>query len=123
MKSTFRTFLLTGATLLTCSLSIQAQFGRGGAEWVVGGADVQRSHWIPADTKISRESVQKPDFQFLYKTSLDNAAIQLNSLTPATLMDRYIGYRGFRSLAFIAGSANKIFAVDTDLNRIEWRTT
>ena len=114
--------VLYGASVLACSRA-DAQFARGAAEWVVDGADAQRSHWIPADTKISRESVQEPGFQFLWKRTLENEAVQLNSLTPATLMDRYIGYRGFRSLAFLAGSANKLFAVDTDLNRIEWQTS
>ena len=36
-------------------------------------------------------------------------------------MDRYIGYRGFRSLAFVAGSSNTVYAIDSDLNRIEWK--
>ena len=115
--------LLYGASVLVCTPLADAQFGRGGAEWVVDGADAQRSHWIPVDTQISRESVQKPGFQFLWKRSLEDEAVQLNSLTPAILMDRYIGYRGFRSLAFVAGSANRLFSVDTDLNRIDWQTT
>src|SRR5262249_37907342 len=46
--------------------------------------------------------------------------VQLNSLTPAILMDRYIGYRGFRSFAFVAGSSNAIWGIDSDLNRVEW---
>jgi hypothetical protein len=99
-----------------------AQFGRGGAEWVTNGSDAQRSHSIPADPKISTDGLQKPGFQFLWKVKLNNEAVQLNSLTPAILIDRYIGYRGFRSLAFIAGSSNTIFAIDSDLNRIEWQT-
>ena len=37
-------------------------------------------------------------------------------------MDRYIGYRGFRSFAFVAGSSNTVYAIDSDLNRIEWKT-
>jgi hypothetical protein len=99
-----------------------AQFGRGGAEWVTNGSDAQRSHSIPVDPKISTDGLQKPGFQFLWKMKLNNEPVQLNSLTPAILMDRYIGYRGFRSLAFIAGSSNSIFAIDSDLNRIEWQT-
>ena len=85
------------------------------------GADAQRSHWIPADTRISREGLEKPGFQFLWKLKLDNQAVQLNSLTPAVLIDRYIGYRGFRSLALLAGSSNAIYAIDTDLSRLEWQ--
>ena len=98
----------------------QPQLGSVSAEWVTSGGDAQRSHSIPADPKISVDSFQKPGFQFLWKTKLDNQPVQLNSLTPAILMDRYIGYRGFRSFAFVAGSSNTIYAIDTDLDRIEW---
>jgi hypothetical protein len=110
------------ACILASTGVANAQFGRGGAEWVTNGSDAQRSHSIPADPKISTDGLLKPGFQFLWKTRLNNEAVQLNSLTPAILMDRYIGYRGFRSLAFIAGSSNVVFAIDSDLNRIEWQT-
>jgi len=88
---------------------------------VTSGADAQRSQWIPNDPKISVEGLQKPGFQFLWKSKLDSDPVQLNSLTPAILMDRYIGYRGFRSFAFVAASSNTIYALDSDLNKIEWQ--
>jgi outer membrane protein assembly factor BamB len=105
--------------LFSMALAI-AQTGRT-AEWVTSGSDAQRSQWIPNDPKISVEGLQKPGFQFLWKSKLDNDPVQLNSLTPAILMDRYIGYRGFRSFAFVAGSSNTIYALDSDLNKIEWQ--
>ncbi len=86
------------------------------AEWVTSGADAQRSHWIPNDPKISVEGLQMPGFQFLWKSKLGE-----DVLTPAILMDRYIGYRGFRSFAFAASSSNTIYALDSDLNRVEWQ--
>lgn len=99
----------------------RAQGGRGGGEWTTIGNDAQRSSWVRADAKISKERMQKPGFQFLWSLKLDNDPSQLNSLTPAVLLDRYIGYRGFRSLAFVGGSSDDIFAIDTDLGRIEWQ--
>ena len=106
--------------VLLFSVAARAQFGRGGAEWVTSGSDSQRSHSIPTDPKISPEGMQAPGFQFLWKRKLANSPVQMNSLTPAILMDRYIGYRGFRSFAFVGGSANTIWGIDTDLNRAEW---
>jgi hypothetical protein len=96
-----------------------AQFGRGGG-WTTGGADAQRSSWVKMDAKISRDSLQKPGFQFLWKVKLNNQAVQLNSLTGAVTLEGYIGYRGFRTLAHLGGSSNNVFAVDTDLGRLEW---
>jgi outer membrane protein assembly factor BamB len=99
----------------------RAQFGRGVGEFSTTGADAQRSSWVRTDPKISRESLQKPGFQFLWKVKLNNEARDLNALTPATVLTSYIGYRGFRSLAFVGGSADKVFAMDTDLGRVEWQ--
>jgi hypothetical protein len=95
--------------------------GRGGSDWTTAGNDAQRSSWLRTDPKISRDSMQKPGFQLLWKIKFENEARQLNGLTPAVLLDRYIGHRGFRSLAFIGGSSDNVFAVDTDLGRIEWQ--
>ncbi len=117
---------LAGAVAMTsvCALvgasAARAQFGRGG-DWTTGGNDAQRSSWVRTDPKISLESMQKPDFQFLWKMKLNNEPRQLNSLTPPVLMDRYIGYKGFRSLGFVGGSSDKIFVIDTDLARMEWQ--
>ena len=89
-------------------------------DWMTDNADAQRSAWIRTDAKISRESMQKPGFQFLWKMKLKNDARQLNSLMPPATLDRLIGYRGFRMLGFVAGSSNNIFTIDTDLGRMEW---
>ncbi len=97
---------------LICASAARAQLGRTGAEWVTAGSDAQRSHSIPNDPKIGPGTMS--GFQFLYKTKLEGA------LTPAILMDRYIGYRGFRSFAFVAGLSNTVWAIDSDLNRVEW---
>jgi outer membrane protein assembly factor BamB len=112
----FYFFLLSGNELL------RAQLGFQGAEWMTNGSDAQRSFSIPTDPAISVDRLRTPGFQLLWKTKLNNDATQSNSLTPAILMDRYIGYRGFRSFAFVAASSNTVYAIDSDLNRIEWKT-
>jgi outer membrane protein assembly factor BamB len=108
------------SAVITAGLA-HAQFGRGGAEWTTSAADAQRSSWIRTDAKISKDSVQKPGFQFLWKVKFNNDPRELNALTPASLMNSYIGYRGFRSISYTGGSSNNIFAVDTDLGRLEWQ--
>jgi len=112
---------LTGSLFIFCSAALvaHAQFGRGGG-WTTGGADAQRDFWVRADPKISRESMQKPGFQLLWKVKLNNQPMQMNSLTSATTLEGYIGYRGFRTLAHLAGSSNHVFAIDVDLGRLEW---
>jgi PQQ-like domain len=112
--------------VLVCCLSIclgvrvaSAQ-GRGGQNWTTNNADAQRTSWIRADARISRESLQKPGFQFLWKTKLDNQPRQLNSLTQSLLLGNIISYKGFKALAFVGGSADNVYAIDYDLNRPFW---
>jgi outer membrane protein assembly factor BamB len=95
--------------------SVYGQGGRGGVDWTTTGNDAQRSNWVKADPKISIESMRKPGFQLLWKVKLATWPSQ------PMLLDRYIGYRGFRSLAFAGTASDKIFALDTDLGRVEWQ--
>ena len=89
-------------------------------DWTTSGNDAQRSSWIRTDPKISTSTVRHPEFQLLKKFDFHNEPRQMNALTPPALLDFYIGYRGFRSLGFIGGSANNVFVIDTDLSRLEW---
>ena len=98
-----------------------AQFGRGAGDWNTVGGDAQRSNWVRNDAKISTNALGKPGFGSIWKVKVENAPRQMNALTPALVMTGYIGYRGFRSLAFVGGSSDKVFAFDTDLGHIEWQ--
>lgn len=91
-----------------------------GRDWMTSNGDAQRSSWVRSDAKISRDSMQQYEFQFLWKMKLKNVPRQLNSLTPPATLERLIGYRGFRMLGFVAGSSDNIFTIDTDLGRMEW---
>jgi outer membrane protein assembly factor BamB len=92
-----------------------AQGGRGGSDWTTDGGDAQRSSWVRTDPKISSDSLRRPGFGIAWKIKLGTP------LTPAVLLERYIGYRGFRSLAFVGGSSGNAIAIDTDLGRVEWQ--
>ncbi len=97
-----------------------ASFGRGDSSWATAGADAQRSSWVRTDPKISKEGVQKPDFKFLWKLKLADGSSRRNSLTPTILLNRYIGYRGFRDLGFVENNGTAMYGIDIDLGRIEW---
>src|SRR5262245_7237557 len=113
---------LVFAAIVCFSVVTTAFAQRGGQEWATSNADAQRSSWIRTDPKTSRASMQKPGFQFLWKVKLDNEAKQLNSLTQPVVQDRLIGYRGFKSLAFIGGSSDALYAIDYDFGSLYWKT-
>ena len=121
MTKSFRTALLS-ATCAAASLALLQAQGRGGGEWTTSGYDAQRSAWLRADARLTPDAVKKGEFAFLWKAKFDNEARQLNSLTTPILLDRLIGYRGFKSLAFLGASADRVFAIDTDLAKPYWTT-
>jgi len=103
-----------------CSLLFAAPAWSQAPDWTTTGNDAQRSSWIRADLKISTESVSDPGFKLMWKIELDNQARHGNALTPPVLLDFLISHRGFRSLAFVGGSSDRVFVMDTDLARMEW---
>ncbi len=95
--------------------------GRGGGDWATAGGDAQRTAWVRTDPKLSPDTLKSANCSFLWKKKFDNAPRQGNGLTAPTLMDRFIGHRGFRSYAFTGGSSDNVIVMDTDLARIEWQ--
>ena len=115
---------LIGAVVMAsaCGAAIVEAQGRGGGEWTTSQGDAQRSSWVRTDVRLTRDAVQKGELKFLWKMKLDNDTRQLNSLTTPVLMDRLISHRGFKALAFIGASGERVYAVDTDLARVYWTT-
>ena len=66
--------------------------GRGGPAWTTSQGDAQRSAWIRTDGKLSIETMQKPGFRFLWKTTLDNRVRQLQNLTQPITLTNIISY-------------------------------
>jgi hypothetical protein len=91
-------------------------------EWTTTAGDAQRTAWVRADARLTKEAVQEGQFRFLWKMKLDNQSRQWSSLSEPILLERLIGYRGFKALGFVGGSADRLFAVDTDLARPYWTT-
>jgi len=100
-------------------VSLHAQ-GRGGSEWTTAQGDAQRTSWVRTDARISAASLGTPGFQFLWKMKLHNEPKQLNSLTTPVLLDRLVGFRGFKAIAVVGASADTMYAVDYDLARPLW---
>ncbi len=117
MQTSARAAVLIAACALPVCLC-QAQPGRGGGAWNTAASDAQRSSWSRTDSRINLASM--PGFTFLWKLKVANDPRQNYSLSSAVTVDTYIGYRGFRSYAFIGGAANNAVAIDTDMGRLEW---
>jgi outer membrane protein assembly factor BamB len=95
--------------------------GRGGPNWTTVSSDAQRTASVRTDPRISKSTAQSPGFQLLWKSKLDNQTRQLQSLTQPMLLSNIISYKGFKALAFVGGSADNVYSIDYDLNRLFWK--
>ncbi|HEY5907746.1 MAG TPA: hypothetical protein VIZ31_06855, partial [Vicinamibacteria bacterium] len=110
--------LVTLVATVSALLGTPAQAG----EWTTAAGDAQRTARVRGDELLTKEAVQEGQFSFLWKMKLDNESRQWSSLTEPILLDRLIGFRGFKALGFVGGSDDRLFAVDTDLARPYWTT-
>src|SRR5688572_23194476 len=107
--------------VLVCYLSLaHIAWSQTATDWNTSGADAQRSGWMRTEAKITAEAMRKPGFQLDWKSDLDKKAGAVYPTTSPVLLDFYIGYRGFRSLAFIGAHDSRVIAFDADLGRLEW---
>jgi hypothetical protein len=120
MRRPGRPIALSIVLVLAAACLAQAQ-GRGGANWTTSSGDAQRTAWVKTDPRISRESLQKPGFQLLWKSKLENQPRQLESLTQPMLLSNIISYKGFKALAFVGGSSDNVYSIDYDLNKMFWK--
>src|ERR1700730_10740022 len=94
--------------------------GRSAPDWTTEGADAQRSSWISVDPWISLDTMSS--FKFLWKLKLDNEPRQMNALSAPVSMANLTSFRGSKSLVFVGGSANNVYAIDYDFGTLFWKT-
>src|SRR4029079_10415028 len=124
MSPQLRRALTVGACAAIASSFLHAQ-GRGGTEWTTSGYDAQRTASIQADPRISVQTMTKPGefgaFKFLWKLKLEYDPKAATALTQPILLDRIIGFRGFKSIAFVGTQSETVHAIDIDLGTPLWK--
>jgi hypothetical protein len=100
---------------VACACVAYAQLGRSIDVWTYGG-DAQRTGWVKTDGRFSRDEVK--NFQLLYKVKLEEQPKGVRSLTPPAMIGILISYRGFKELAFVGGSSDNFYAINSDLGKL-----
>ena len=116
MKLTTARFIAILLSLFCCSTANPQ--GRP-IDWPSAAGDAQRTGWEKVDTRITKNNVK--EFQLVLKRKLENPRAPQALLAPPIVLGLLISYRGFKELAFVADSANDMWAIDTDMDRIFWQ--
>jgi hypothetical protein len=124
MRRRIATALTAAVVAASAAATLDGQ-GRGAVEWTTGGFDAQRTAWIRNDPRIAVEAMQKPGpfgpFKFLWKLKLEHDPNAATTLTEPILLDRLIGFRGFKSIAFVATASETVHAIDVDFGLPLWK--
>jgi outer membrane protein assembly factor BamB len=90
-----------------------------GANWPTFAGDPQRDGWAKAETSLSK--VNAKDIKLEWKIQLDNISKELNSLTAPTVVEKLVTPQGFKDVVIVAGSADRVFAIDVDSGKLMWQ--
>jgi outer membrane protein assembly factor BamB len=120
-----RTRAVIGVLCVSVASAWLGAQGRGGTEWTTGSYDAQRTASIKSDPRISVQAMQKPGefgrFRFLWKLTLEYDPKAATALTQPILLDRIIGFRGFKSIAFVGTQSETVHAIDIDRGTPLWK--
>jgi outer membrane protein assembly factor BamB len=89
------------------------------ADWPTFGGDAQRSGWARNETILNRENASTLELK--WKIKLDNTPKELTSLTAPIVVDQIKTIQGIKEYVVVAGSSDKIFAIDADTGRLAWQ--
>lgn len=106
-----RAAAVVGAAMLAAGLAAAS-------DWTTFGADPQRSGWAKKEDTLSTANAAKLKLE--WSIHLDNQSIELNSLTAPIVQERVITPSGFKDIVYVAGSQDKVFAVDADSGKLLW---
>ncbi len=91
------------------------------ADWPMPGGNPQRNGWAASERQITKANVNT--LKLLYKYQTDNQSRGTNSLTSPIVNGNLITYRGFKEMLMFAGSSDKVYSLDADLNQSIWESS
>jgi outer membrane protein assembly factor BamB len=91
------------------------------ADWPTFGGDPQRTGWAREETILNKDNAGTLELK--WKLRLDNAPKELTSLAPPIVADQVKTGRGIKEFVIVAGSSDKIFAINADTGALVWQKT
>ena len=110
------------------ALALVALLPRAGAaqvsqasEWLTWGYDQERTGWNRAETTLSKDSVPGLALQWTAQLPTQPREIALSTLTAPLVVEGVTTADGRRTLVFVVGSDDTVFAIDADNGKVVWQ--
>src|SRR5437867_4323226 len=104
--------------LLPLAGAVQAPLA---SDWLTWGYDQERSGWNRAETTLSKENVSGLVLQWSVQLPTQPREIVLSTLTAPLVVEGVTTSQGRRTLVFVVGSDDTVFAIDADSGKVVWQ--
>ena len=91
------------------------------SDWLTWGYDQERSGWNRAETTLSKENVSGLVLQWSAQLPIPPREIALSTLTAPLVVEGVTTPQGRRTLLFVVGSNDTVFAIDADNGKVVWQ--
>ncbi len=91
------------------------------ADWLTFGHDPQRSGWAFEETTLTAQNV--PELELKWKVHVKNEPRSLTALSAPVVASEVNTPQGTKTLVYVAGSSNHLFALDAQNGSIVWSRT
>jgi outer membrane protein assembly factor BamB len=89
------------------------------SNWLTFGHDPQRSGWAFDEDTLSPQTAAHLELK--WKAQLDNQPLSLTALTAPLVADGITTPEGVKTLVYVAGSSNRVFALDASTGKVVWK--
>ncbi len=106
------------ASVVIAALLISFCAARASADWPTFGHDPQRSGSAREEDTLSTENVSQ--LHLLWKMKLSSQPMSLTALTAPIVADGVATPEGVRTVVYVAGSADEVYALDAKTGKAIW---
>ena len=90
------------------------------SEWLTWGYDQERTGWNKAETQLSKENVSGLELKWKVQLETAPSEVVLSTLT-APLVAGVSTPAGTKTLVFVVGSDDAVYAVEADTGKVAWK--
>ena len=91
------------------------------SDWLTWGYDQERSGWNRAETSLSKDNVSGLVLLWSAQLPTKPREIALSTLTAPLVVEGVTTSQGIRTLVFVVGSDDVVFAIDADSGKVVWQ--
>lgn len=109
------------ALVFAIGLSLFGQAVLRAADWPTFDHDPQRTGWARVEKALSIKNVA--NLKLKWKVHLDNVPLSLTALTAPLVASHVTTVQGVKTLVYVAGSSDHIFALDAGTGHLVWKVS